>query len=97
LRKWDNYDLRVYVPEGMNSDGTIDLAAECRAAMEIWNTALGLTVFTETDDPANAKIEIQYLDLTNAYGRVSTPRGSSCMNSAIRFACTATAETPTTS
>jgi len=70
LRKWDNYDLRVYVPEGMNSNGTIDLAAECRAAMEIWNTALGLTVFTETNDPANAKIEVQYLDLTNAYGRV---------------------------
>ncbi|MEN8007755.1 MAG: hypothetical protein ABFS42_12115 [Candidatus Krumholzibacteriota bacterium] len=70
LRKWDDYDLRVYVPEGMNEDGTIDLAAECRQAMETWNTALGLTVFTETTDPADAKIEVQYLDLRQAYGRI---------------------------
>jgi len=71
LRKWDDYDLRVFVPEGMNEDGTIDLAAEARGAMETWNTALGMTVFTETSDPAEARIEVQYVDLPNAYGRVS--------------------------
>ncbi|MEN8007295.1 MAG: hypothetical protein ABFS42_09795, partial [Candidatus Krumholzibacteriota bacterium] len=71
LRKWDDYDLRVYIPEGMNNDGVIDLASECREALEIWNTALGMTIFTETDDPSEAKIEVQYEEMDLHYGKVT--------------------------
>lgn len=71
LRKWDDYDLRVFVPEGLNSDGTVDLAAECRLAMATWNEALGLQIFSETQERDDAKIEVQFLDMPNHYGKVS--------------------------
>jgi hypothetical protein len=70
IRKWESYDLKVYVPEGMNETGTIDLAAACRKAMERWNSALELTVFTETDDPQLAQVEIVFKTLEGAYGQV---------------------------
>jgi hypothetical protein len=70
LRKWETYDLKVFVPEGMNNTGTIDLAAVTREALTRWNDELGLTVFTETDDPALAQVEVAYEELDGLYGVV---------------------------
>lgn len=70
LRKWEDYDLSVFVPEGSNTGGNIDLAAECRRAMALWNEELGLDIFRETGDITEAKLEVQFVDLRQAYGQV---------------------------
>jgi hypothetical protein len=70
LRKWESYDLKVYVSAGMNDAGTIDLAAVTREALATWNRELGLTVFTETADPTQAQVEVVYEDLEGLYGVV---------------------------
>ena len=70
LRRWGTYDLKVFVPEGINNTGTIDLAAVTREVLDDWNDELGLTVFTETDDPDLAQVEVVYEELDGLYGVV---------------------------
>jgi len=60
LWKWESYPVTVYVPAGISDNG-IDLQEQARISLQNWNDAVFTPVFTETDDPNNADVVIEFV------------------------------------
>jgi hypothetical protein len=72
LYKWEDYPVRVHVPDHVRSEDGLDFGANCRLAVGYWNLVMGEDYLVEVSDPAQAQIQFQFADLgSGANGRAS--------------------------
>ncbi len=70
LRKWDSYPIKVYIPEFVRGDG-IDFGTICQAALDYWNSDLGLELFMVTSLAEDAQVVVDFTTLNaNLNGQV---------------------------
>lgn len=93
LLRWQNYPLKVYVPQYVNPSG-VDLQAVSIASAEIWNLLLGETYLEFVPDPEQADVEFRFgLDSATRYGHVQILEpggGSAALGSVIPEKATVT-------
>ena len=70
LLKWDNYPLRIFVPDMVREDG-VDMAAAAWAGIEFWNRLMGEIYFIAVDSEGLADVVVGFPRMDAHFGLVS--------------------------
>jgi hypothetical protein len=63
LYKWEEYPVKVYIPDHVRESDQLDFGANARVTLDYWNQAMGEDYLVEVSDEGAAQIRFTFEDL----------------------------------